>query len=48
MPDTKVTWFREDLFCHDGEQKAFAARFGGTLPCSYEEWEDVDWEDLGE
>lgn len=44
MPDTKVTWFREDLFCHDGERKTFAARFGGTLPCSYEEWENTDWQ----
>jgi multiple sugar transport system substrate-binding protein len=44
MPDTKVTWFREDLFCHEGEKKAFAAKFDGTLPCTYAEWEDTDWQ----
>ena len=43
MPDTKVTWFRKDLFCHAGERKAFEAKFGATLPCSYAEWKDTDW-----
>ena len=44
MPDTYVTWYREDLFCHDGERAAFQEKFGKPLPCSYEEWEDADWE----
>ena len=43
MPDTMVTWYRKDLFCNDAEQAAFKEKFGGTLPCTYEDWEDVDW-----
>ena len=43
FPDTKVTWFRTDLFCHDGERAAVKAKFNQTLPCSYEEWKDTDW-----
>jgi multiple sugar transport system substrate-binding protein len=48
MPDTKVTWFRKDLFCHDGERAAFKAKYGGTLPCSYDEWSDTDWTTWGQ
>ncbi len=44
MPDTYVTWYRNDLFCHDGERAAFQAEYGRVLPCTYEEWEDVDWD----
>ncbi|MBT3534117.1 MAG: extracellular solute-binding protein [Rhodospirillaceae bacterium] len=43
FPDTKMTWFRKDLFCHAGEKAAFKAKFGGTLPCTYAEWKDTDW-----
>ncbi len=44
MPDTHLTWFRQDLFCHEGERAAFEAEFNDTLPCSYEEWQDTDWD----
>jgi multiple sugar transport system substrate-binding protein len=44
MPDTYVTWYREDLFCNEAEQAAFQERFDAELPCTYEDWEDVDWE----
>ena len=43
MPDTKVTWFRKDLFCHKGERKNFKAKYGSTLPCTYAEWKNTDW-----
>jgi len=44
MPDTYVTWYREDLFCNETEAANFEAEYGATLPCTYEDWEDVDWE----
>ncbi len=43
MPDTYMTWFRTDLFCHDGERAAFQAKYGEPLPCSYDEWANADW-----
>jgi len=43
MPDTYMTWFRNDLFCHEGERKDFMAKFGEALPCSYEEWQTATW-----
>ena len=47
MPDTKVTAFRKDLFCHAGEQAAFKAKYSKSLPCTYEDWEGVDWDTWG-
>lgn len=47
MPDTKVTFYRKDLFCDDGEQAAFKAKYSKTLPCTYEDWESVDWDTWG-
>ena len=44
FPDTKVTWFRNDLFCHDGERADFKAKFNQVLPCSYDEWKNTDWD----
>ncbi len=44
MPDTYVTWYREDLFCNETERANFEAKYGKPLPCTYEEWEDVDWD----
>jgi hypothetical protein len=44
MPDTYVTWYREDLFCNEKEQANFQAAYDKTLPCTYADWEDVDWE----
>ncbi|MEM7042546.1 MAG: extracellular solute-binding protein [Pseudomonadota bacterium] len=51
FPDTYVTFYREDLFCHEGEAAAFQEAFGKKLPCTYEDWQDVDWDtwrDIGE
>lgn len=47
MPDTKVTVYRKDLFCDDGEQAAFKAKYNKSLPCTYEDWESVDWDTWG-
>lgn len=47
MPDTKVTFYRKDLFCDAGEKAAFKAKFNKTLPCTYEDWESVDWDTWG-
>ena len=44
FPDTYVTFYREDLFCNEGEAASFQERFGQTLPCTYEDWQDVDWD----
>jgi multiple sugar transport system substrate-binding protein len=44
MPDTYVTWFRKDIFCHEGERAAFQEAHGKVLPCTYAEWEEVDWD----
>ncbi len=47
MPDTKVTFYRKDLFCDAGEQAAFKAKYNKTLPCTYADWESVDWNTWG-
>ena len=44
FPDTYVTYYREDLFCHEGEAAAFQEKYGEALPCTYEEWQNVDWD----
>ena len=51
FPDTYVTFYREDLFCNADEAAAFEEEYGYGLPCSYEDWQDVDWDkyaDIGE
>ncbi len=48
FPDTYVTFYREDIFCHAGEMAAFAERYGTNLPCSYEDWQDTDWTKWGQ
>jgi multiple sugar transport system substrate-binding protein len=51
MPDILVTYYRKDLFCDEGEQKAFQAKFGYKLPCTGEEMDNVSWkefEDIGQ
>ena len=48
FPDTYVTFYREDLFCHEGEAAAFQEKYGKTLPCTYEDWQDVDWDTFRE
>ncbi len=44
FPDTYVTYYREDLFCNEGEAAAFQEKYGEALPCTYEDWQDVDWD----
>lgn len=44
FPDTYVTFYREDIFCHEGEAAAFQEEFDAKLPCTYEDWQDVDWD----
>ena len=44
FPDNLVTAFRKDLFCNPTERANFKKQFNQTLPCYYNEWQDVDWE----
>ena len=44
FPDTYVTFYREDIFCNEEEGAAFEEAHGAKLPCTYEDWQDVDWE----
>lgn len=44
FPDTYVTFYREDVFCNEGEMAAFQEKYGTNLPCTYEDWQDTDWE----
>lgn len=44
FPDTYVTYYRNDIFCHEGEAAAFKAKYDATFPCTYEDWQDVDWD----
>jgi multiple sugar transport system substrate-binding protein len=43
FPDTYVTYYRKDLFCNETEAKKFQESFNQKLPCTYEDWQDVDW-----
>jgi multiple sugar transport system substrate-binding protein len=50
-PELLIVFYRQDLFCHAGEEAAFEARYGYELPCTPEEMNDVDWDmvrDFGE
>jgi multiple sugar transport system substrate-binding protein len=50
FPDILVNYYRKDVFCDEGEQKDFQAKFGYKLPCTPEEMDNVDWkqyEDFG-
>ncbi len=44
FPDTYVTYYRKDIFCNEGEMAAFQEKYGTNLPCTYEEWQDTDWD----
>ena len=48
FPDTYVTFYRQDVFCHEGEMAAFQEKYGSNLPCSYEDWQDTDWTKWGQ
>ena len=43
MPDVLITYFRKDVFCDAGEQRAFQAKYGRKLPCTPQEMNDADW-----
>jgi multiple sugar transport system substrate-binding protein len=43
FPDTKMTWYRKDLFCHEDERRGFHDRYNTVLPCTYDEWAKADW-----
>lgn len=43
FPDDYVTFFRKDLFCNVTEAANYQKQFNEKLPCSYEDWSDVDW-----
>ena len=43
MPDVLVVYYREDLFCHEGEMAAFKEKYGYDLPCSPEAQNEVHW-----
>ena len=50
FPDVYVTYYRKDLFCNEKEAKNFQDKFNEKLPCTYDDWENVDWkvyEDIG-
>ena len=44
FPDTYVTYYRQDLFCNETEAANFQEQFSAKLPCTYEDWQDVDWD----
>ena len=43
FPDTYVTYYRKDLFCNEKEAKSFQEKYNAKLPCTYDDWEGVDW-----
>jgi len=43
FPDTYVTFYRQDLFCNETEAAKFQEAFNQKLPCTYEDWQQVDW-----
>ena len=44
MPDVIIVYYRSDVFCDEGEQAAFKAKYGKDLPCAPEDMNDVDWD----
>jgi len=46
MPDVLVTYYRSDIFCHDGEQADFQAKYGYKLPCTPAELDNTDWDQV--
>jgi len=51
FPDILVSYARKDIFCNDQEQKNFKAKYNKKLPCTGEEFDNVDWqlfENIGE
>ena len=48
MPDVLVVYYREDLFCHEGEMAAFKETYGYDLPCAPEAMNEVHWDMVGD
>ena len=44
FPDTYVTFYRKDLFCNEKEAREVPGDFSQKLPCTYEDWQQVDWD----
>ena len=44
FPDNLVTAYRKDLFCNPTERANYKKQFNQTLPCYYNEWQSVDWD----
>ena len=45
FPDNYFTYYRNDLFCDEGEAAAFTAAYGSALPCDPSDWEAATWDD---
>ncbi len=45
FPDNYFTYYRNDLFCDEGEAAAFQSAYGSELPCEPAAWEVVTWDD---
>lgn len=43
FPDVYVTYYRKDLFCSPKEAASYEKAFNAKLPCTYEDWQQVDW-----
>jgi multiple sugar transport system substrate-binding protein len=46
MPDVLVAYYRKDVFCDPGEQAAYQAKYGKKLPCTGEEMDNIDWDQV--
>jgi multiple sugar transport system substrate-binding protein len=46
MPDVLIVYYRKDVFCDPTEQKNYQAKYGKKLPCSGEEMDNVDWDQV--
>jgi multiple sugar transport system substrate-binding protein len=46
MPDVLVAYYRKDVFCDPSEQQAYQQKYGRKLPCTGEEMDDVDWDQV--
>jgi len=46
MPDVLIVYYRKDVFCDPTEQKNYQAKYGKKLPCTGEEMDNVDWDQV--
>ena len=47
MPDVIISYYRKDVVCDAGEQKAFQAKYNQKLPCTPDEMSAIDWDTFG-